>query len=185
MAALNILSDLFLSLMPLTFIWRMHRQTTEKILLGCLMAAGLVATAASIIKLATVFELGQAVGQAGSAAKDVKMDLVYGLEVILGAIAASLPCLNGPTHRLLRYWGVIHEEGTASGESSLYRHNDRDHAVRQLREIHLRNLGGPGVVSVSSTQETHLTSGGGSAMSEPRGSTTLKRPSTAKTRDIV
>ena len=167
--------------MPLTFICGMKRRKSEKILIGCLMAAGLLASAASIVKLATVMDLSEASSPAG----DVKVDVVYGIEMIIGAIAASLPSLQAPTHQLLRSWGVVSERGTASLESFLYRLSDGGHAVRQLRVIHLPDFGGPDVISVRSTQEAPLASEGCPAISESKRTTDLKRLSMAKTRDTV
>jgi hypothetical protein len=46
-----IATDIFLSLFPLTFIRQLKRPRREKIVLGILMAMGLVASAASIMRL--------------------------------------------------------------------------------------------------------------------------------------
>jgi len=53
-AAVTIVTDFVLSLLPLTFIVRIQRATREKVLLSFLMGLGLVASAASVCKIVSV-----------------------------------------------------------------------------------------------------------------------------------
>lgn len=53
-AALTIVSDLVLSLMPIAFIVRIQRPLREKIAIGCLMGLGVLASIASITKTTLV-----------------------------------------------------------------------------------------------------------------------------------
>ena len=57
-AAITILTDVIFSLLPLTFIVRIHRPLREKIALSCVMCLGLLASTASIIKTTRVKDYG-------------------------------------------------------------------------------------------------------------------------------
>ena len=84
--------------MPLGFIVTMRRTAAEKILLFLVLAAGLGATVAATVRAITL--LGS-YGQYPVAWLNVRTDLLCSLEMFLGLIGANLPCLKGPTHRLL------------------------------------------------------------------------------------
>ncbi|KAH7117209.1 hypothetical protein B0J13DRAFT_458888 [Dactylonectria estremocensis] len=139
--AFNIASDLILSLMPLAFIFKMHRLITEKILIGCLMAAGLLASVFGILRLVILLaKFGQDI-----AWMQVKTDLLCGLELMVATLAASLPCLKAPIHRVLRRLGFLHSSTTdASSSSFLARMTFGSHFRRQIGELPLADSsGGP------------------------------------------
>ena len=52
--ALTVATDLILALSPLTFIERIHRSVRERVILAIIMRLGLVASAVSICKIASV-----------------------------------------------------------------------------------------------------------------------------------
>ena len=53
-AAITILTDIVLSLLPLTFIIKIRRSLRERILIVCLMGLGLIAASASVCKIVLV-----------------------------------------------------------------------------------------------------------------------------------
>jgi hypothetical protein len=57
-AAMTIITDFILSLMPLTFIIHIQRPTREKVALACIMGLGIIASIASIAKTTLVKNYG-------------------------------------------------------------------------------------------------------------------------------
>ncbi|KAF4336516.1 hypothetical protein FBEOM_9625 [Fusarium beomiforme] len=111
----HIFCDFVISLMPLTFIYAMHRSLLEKILLFCLMGAGLAATAAALVFLIILVEC-------------------FGL--FLGIIAANLPCLKAPVHHTLIQWGIVRPaKHGGSPESFLSKMTHGSHVVEQLHDL--------------------------------------------------
>lgn len=130
----NIISDLALALMPLTFIPKMHRTAIEKLLLFSLLAAGLGATVVATVRVATLMGF---YGQYPVAWLNIRTDILSSLEIFLGLIGASLPCLKGPTHRLLIRIGFIGSSASSgvAPDSLLYRLSHGRHIRRQLFRI--------------------------------------------------
>ncbi|PVH91657.1 hypothetical protein DM02DRAFT_734087 [Periconia macrospinosa] len=102
--SINIMTDLCLSLMPLTFICRLHRPKFERVVIGILMCLGLTATAAAIKRLVDMIYLNYS--------GDVLHNLLFiimwcMLEEVLGVTAASIPYLKAPAERTLRRLGLL------------------------------------------------------------------------------
>lgn len=97
--------DLILSLMPIRLIRTLHRSTSEKLLIGVLMALGLVATAVASIKMTTFNDFGK--GDPMQAT--VRPSTLAKLEEVVGIIASCLPCLKQPAEHILRKFGVLKE----------------------------------------------------------------------------
>ncbi|KAH7347003.1 hypothetical protein BKA66DRAFT_433020, partial [Pyrenochaeta sp. MPI-SDFR-AT-0127] len=138
-STINIASDLVLALMPFTFIWGMHRSWLEKVLLCCLMAAGLMATGASIVRVVIILP---AIAR-WSTWLAVVNDILWGLELTIGVIAASLPCLKAPAHEILRRLGIFRpmNAADASPESFLGHMSHGSHIMLQMNDIDLHGLG--------------------------------------------
>lgn len=118
--AFNIFSDFVISLMPLTFIYHMHRSRKEKVLLACLMATGLLATADTVLVLDIVITPLPPPGQPPPIppwAQSVRFDVLMSLQLFLGIVAANAPCLKGPAHSLLIRLGLLSPRGR-DGESA-------------------------------------------------------------------
>lgn len=96
--------DLILSLFPITFLRKLRRPRTEKVLIGFLMAVGLAASGASLEKAAVVRQW----------AHETKDPMKVGFEIstwtciemFIGITAACLPCMKGTFQRLLTAIGV-------------------------------------------------------------------------------
>jgi len=108
----------------------------EKILIGCLMAAGLLASVFGVLRFLTILTQFQDRNMAWS---QTKTDILCGLEVMVAIIAASLPCLKAPTERTLRHFGLLHSSTNidASPESFLDEMAFGDHIRRQIEELPL------------------------------------------------
>lgn len=97
--------DLTLSLMPIRLIRTLNRSQSEKILIGFLMALGLLATAINCAKMTTFSTFGQ--GDVMQAT--ILPSLWAKLEEEIGIIASSLPWLKSPAERWLKKMGILKE----------------------------------------------------------------------------
>ncbi|AEO58230.1 hypothetical protein MYCTH_93589 [Thermothelomyces thermophilus ATCC 42464] len=126
----TIASDLIPSLLPITFIRTLSRPLHEKMLIGCLMAARTAATGVAVARLLLV------VGYLGPGGPviNVEQDILWGLELTIGVLAASVPSLKAPTHRILRSWGLLRSRSTSdmSFQSFLDRLPNGSHVSRRM-----------------------------------------------------
>lgn len=131
--AFTVASDLVLSLLPITFIYGLTRPVHEKVLIGCLMAAGLGATGVALARLFLIMGYVP-IGKLGPAMNMVQ-DLLWGLELTIGVLAASLPSLKAPVHHLLVNWGLMQGNKSSSDmspESFLEHLPNGSHVTRQI-----------------------------------------------------
>jgi hypothetical protein len=97
--------DLTLSLMPIRLIRTLNRSQSEKMLIGFLMALGLLATAINCAKMTTFTTFGQ--GDVMQAT--IIPSLWAKLEEEIGIIASSLPWLKSPAENWLKRMGILKE----------------------------------------------------------------------------
>ncbi|PGH15611.1 hypothetical protein AJ80_05475 [Polytolypa hystricis UAMH7299] len=102
-SAVFVTMDLIFATMPLKLILRLNRPIGERILIGCLMATGLLATAMAAWKMTTFTTNGT--GDPMSAT--VWPSMLAKLEEVVGIIAACMPCLKGPAERALHHLGFL------------------------------------------------------------------------------
>jgi hypothetical protein len=119
LVGVNIASDLVLAILPLTFIWNLHRSRPEKIALIALMTANL--TASTIALLRSILVLGT-FGKVITAWGEVKSDILCGFELLLLLIAANLHCLKGPMHRILIDIGIVKNRPSDPSPNSFLNH---------------------------------------------------------------
>jgi hypothetical protein len=104
-AAVYIVMDFTLSLMPIRLIRTLHRSTSEKLLICFLMSLGLLATAIACAKMTIFTNFGK-----GDMMQATIMPSLWAkLEEQVGIIASSLPCLKNPAENLLRKIGILKE----------------------------------------------------------------------------
>ncbi len=105
-SAVTILTDIILSLMPLTFILHIKRPLRERLVILFLMSLGIFASAASIAKTVII--------QSYTDSDDtgLKIALWAAIEEQTGIIAACLPCLKSLFHRGLRRLGFTSTAAT-------------------------------------------------------------------------
>ncbi|CAN9375299.1 unnamed protein product [Alternaria alternata] len=97
--------DLTLSLMPIRLIRTLNRSQSEKMLIGVLMALGLLATAINCAKMTTFTSFGQ-----GDVMQATIVPSMWAkLEEEIGIIATSLPWLKSPAENWLKKMGILKE----------------------------------------------------------------------------
>jgi len=99
----SIATDLVLSLFPLTFILTLRRPAIEKVLVSCLMAVGLTASAASIMRVVVLLKW---VNDRDGMFVGFTINTLAATEMLIGSIAACLPCLKSTVQGLLIRCGV-------------------------------------------------------------------------------
>lgn len=100
-AYIDIATDIILSLVPLSFLTKLHRLVQDKILVFVLMAMGLFASTASIRKTIIVKHWDEEIPQAA-----ISMCNWTCTEEFFGILAAYLPCLKMPFQRALAKIGI-------------------------------------------------------------------------------
>jgi hypothetical protein len=101
--------DLILAIMPIKLIRTLSRPPRERILISCLMATGLIATAVACVKL-YVYNRGPHKWTVPDELVDSIDSTLYSkMEELLGIIAACMPCLKRPGEELLRRIGLLGE----------------------------------------------------------------------------
>ncbi|KAF1816124.1 hypothetical protein P152DRAFT_454362 [Eremomyces bilateralis CBS 781.70] len=119
-SAFFLATDLVLSLLPLTFILKLRRPRRDKIVIGCLMGLGLIASAASLVKILRTNIM--------ATSQDPIWDLPdlalwAWIELYLGIMAACIPCLKAPFEKLLKKTGLLttgdrSQQSTRTGNQS-------------------------------------------------------------------
>ncbi|KAI0607744.1 hypothetical protein Ptr902_07099 [Pyrenophora tritici-repentis] len=104
-AGVYIAMDLMLSLMPIRLIRTLNRSTSEKILIGVLMALGLLATTINCAKMTTFSSFGK-----GDVMQATILPSMWAkLEEEVGIIATSLPWLKSPVENWLKKMDLLKE----------------------------------------------------------------------------
>ncbi|KAH8702845.1 hypothetical protein GQ44DRAFT_631164, partial [Phaeosphaeriaceae sp. PMI808] len=98
-----IVMDFVLTAMPIRLIRTLNRPRHEKILISCLMALGLLATAIAAYKMSMLVRPPSG----DLLATTFKVLLWCKLEEQVGIIAACLPCLKSQAERFLRRVGIV------------------------------------------------------------------------------
>ena len=104
-STVTIVTDIILSLMPLTFILHIRRPLRERLLILFLMGLGIFASAASIAKTVIIQSFTD------SDDTGLKIALWSAIEEQTGIIAACLPCLKSVFHRGMRRLGLASTAG--------------------------------------------------------------------------
>jgi hypothetical protein len=102
-AGVYVAMDLTLALMPVRILLQLNRTRTEKILIGCLMATGLLATGIICAKMTTYPRFGKG----DPMQESVEPCMYTKVEELVGIIASCLPTLKAPVERLLRSNGFL------------------------------------------------------------------------------
>jgi hypothetical protein len=114
-SGVSISTDIILSLFPLTFLRHLRRPRTEKVLIGVLMAMGMMASAASITKAVLVHQWANATD---SFKFRFAISMWTCVEMFIGIIAACLPSLKSTFQKLLVKMGM---DFTARGSHSFFK----------------------------------------------------------------
>jgi len=104
-SAVNITTDLLLSLAPMVMLWNLHRPLRERILVCCLMGMGLLASVACIVKAIIVRQWGRTDIDVWAQAMSIATWTMT--EQLVAVMAACSPSLKGPLERVLRRCGIL------------------------------------------------------------------------------
>jgi hypothetical protein len=95
--------DLILAFMPMFLIWRLSRSVVERCLISFLMAMGLFATGAGVMKIMNAYTY---VRMSGDSLREMMPEFLWcRIEEILLIIACSAPLLKSPVGHALRRVG--------------------------------------------------------------------------------
>ncbi|KAJ4305795.1 hypothetical protein N0V90_001327 [Kalmusia sp. IMI 367209] len=108
-SAIIVATDLIFALMPISFLRKVQRPIRERVVIGGLMALGVLASAASIAKMQASLRL-TSVGDA--TAVGIQVGMWSAIEELIAFICACVPCLRSPFQRALRYLGIISTQKT-------------------------------------------------------------------------
>lgn len=116
-SSINIATDVIFSLVPVALLRDIQRPRRDKIIVGGLMALGLVGSSASIVKTITVpqFEKSNDIMAGG-----IRIGLWSIVEEQLGLIAACVPCLKSLFQRFLCRIGVLTSSRARSAAPRAY-----------------------------------------------------------------
>jgi hypothetical protein len=95
--------DFTLALMPIRFIRTLNRPRTEKLLIGILMATGLLATGVLCAKLTTV----KTIGKGDPMKASIRVVMWTKMEEQVGIIASCLPTVKRLAERVLRRFSLM------------------------------------------------------------------------------
>ncbi|KAK4460117.1 hypothetical protein QBC42DRAFT_288825 [Cladorrhinum samala] len=103
-AALTVATDFILALLPITFVRHIRRSARERVIVAIIMGLGLVASSASICKIASVLTKRLT----GDPLRDGVDVTIWGItEIQLGIMAACIPCIKSLVERWLVRIGLI------------------------------------------------------------------------------
>jgi hypothetical protein len=104
-SAMNIATDVAMSLAPIAILWTLYRPLRERVLVCGLMALGLLGSAACIVKAVIMRSWGDPTVDTGALAVSVATWTMA--EQILALMAACGPSLKGPLEKMLEKFGVF------------------------------------------------------------------------------
>jgi hypothetical protein len=134
-SAVNITTDILLSLAPLSFLMQLRRTSAEKILLVLLFAFGLVVSAVSIVKAVVVNAWGHT---DDFLVTSFEINLYSVIEEMLAVLATCAPWLKGPIQAVLEplgfRFGFTSTHPQALGSVSTPATSGDDTAISQSHE---------------------------------------------------
>ena len=119
-SAINITTDVLLSLSPATFLRKLNRPLRERVFVCVLMGMGLFASVFSIIKTVIVKDWGDPTAAVDFWAMGVSISTFTVFEQLLGVLAACVPAMKGIFQRCLGAMGVSLTENRSQQARSGY-----------------------------------------------------------------
>lgn len=134
----TILTDLILSLVPLSFILHIRRPLRERLMITFVMSLGMLASAASIAKTVIIQFYTDNAEASDAEIGGMKIALWSAIEEQIGIIAACLPCLRSFFQRVLYRLGLASTAGTTKpGYAPSYAHGHPTISVRtHIETVH-------------------------------------------------
>ncbi|KAK0702469.1 hypothetical protein B0T21DRAFT_353577 [Apiosordaria backusii] len=103
-ASFNIVTDVIFALMPVTFLRKVQIPLRERVVIGILMALGIFASAASIVKATMAANFGRT---EDPNLEGIQMGTWSLVEEQVAFIAACIPCLRKPFQSVLQHFGLV------------------------------------------------------------------------------
>jgi hypothetical protein len=112
-SSFNIVTDVLFAILPVTFLRKVQIPLRERVVIGILMALGIFAAVASIIKSVIAADFGKT----GDPNKEgINMGLWSLVEEHVSFIAACIPCLRSPFQSLLQRFGLVTTRGATTAK---------------------------------------------------------------------
>ena len=127
-SAINITTDVLLSLAPATFLRKLNRPLRERIFVCVLMGMGLFASVSSIVKTVIVKEYGADMINIDFWSLSVNICTWTALEMLLGVLAACVPAMKGILQACLGAMGVHLTENGSKQRSAYYARGNKSGA---------------------------------------------------------
>ncbi|RAL63625.1 hypothetical protein DID88_003669 [Monilinia fructigena] len=101
LAISDFIIDMFIIIMPIPMVWRLHMTRSRKVLVTSVFALGTLAVISSIIRLSVFFDAKYAIERGGADNDLLITQIIFWtmIECSLGLIAACLPLLYGLARR--------------------------------------------------------------------------------------
>ncbi|KAI6374822.1 hypothetical protein MCOR25_003084 [Pyricularia grisea] len=115
-AVVSVVTDLMLSLAPISFLWTLKRPLRERIVLGCLMSLGLLAAMSSVAKNLIIADFGKE--NVDVWAMNISISTWTACEMLLGIIAACTPFCRPVLEKCFINMGIS-LTGTAKSSKAL------------------------------------------------------------------
>ena len=133
-AGISIVTDVVFSLLPIVFLRKLNRPLRERLVLGLLMALGLTATLASILKVTLLYNYRNTRDPYWDS---IPLSLWWQLEQNISIIASCIPTLKSPFEKALRRTGMIStQSGTAHSSRGYVSYGGgSDHKMKNLKTI--------------------------------------------------
>ncbi|KAF2280645.1 uncharacterized protein EI97DRAFT_368449 [Westerdykella ornata] len=132
-SSINVATDILFSLLPINFLRKVQRPLRERVIIGVLMALGMFAGGASMVKLVAGARFGRT---DDPTAESIRIGMWSVIEGLVGIIAANVPCLRSPFQRCLAYFGLVSTHGKTAygrGYGEMY-----DESSRKKSTMHNR-----------------------------------------------
>lgn len=100
----HIITDWIFALLPISFLRRVQRPFRERVVIGILMALGIFAGAASLVKIVALANFGRT---NDPTAESIQIGMWSCIEELVAFVAACIPCLRSLFQRTLEYFGLV------------------------------------------------------------------------------
>jgi len=112
-SSFHIVTDVIFALMPINFLRKVQRPLRERIIIGVLMALGVFASIASIMKAVAAARLGKT---DDPNAEGITVGTWSAIEEQIAFITACIPCLRSPFQALLQRFGLVSVVNTTTNK---------------------------------------------------------------------
>ncbi|KAF2712694.1 hypothetical protein K504DRAFT_464756 [Pleomassaria siparia CBS 279.74] len=103
-STINVATDFVFALLPISFLRKVNRPLRERIVIGVLMALGILTGGASIMKMVVSVTFDRT---GDRDAEGIQIGMWSCIEELTGFIAACIPCLRSPFQRALEHFGFV------------------------------------------------------------------------------